>query len=338
MEGEGRAFAVKRPSAGWLVSPAFDLAFVANLGWLLLLLPGAANDFDTVASFWQIYFLTLPHRWITILLVALDPDRRAGRTSTLVGIAFAALALLFGVYAITGSLTCLALVDFVWNAWHFGAQHSGVLRMYSIKAGAGPCTIERWGLRIFVCYTLLRTAAWTTGWTIGDSLLEQGRNVVDGLVLLLPVAVIVATLSNGRATFGRSIYLASVVGLYAGLLVAIVIGSEGFVLPLMGASALFHAAEYLAVVSMYANRRRAIGSPGRFRSLAESWVTFLLLYIVALGSLGIVLEGAGSQWAEVWLAVNLWAALVHYAFDGLIWKLRAPATAQALGAEATVRS
>jgi hypothetical protein len=315
VEGEGRADAVSRPSAGWLVSPAFDLVFVANLGWLLLLVPGAATETDTVASFWQIYFLTLPHRWITLFLVALDPDPRAGRAPKLLGTALVALAFVVGVYFGTGGLTCLAVVDFVWNAWHFGAQHSGILRMYSLKAGAGPSIVERWGLRIFVCYTLLRTAAWTTGWTIGDAALERSRNGVDTFAILLPAAVLFAALFNGRKTFGRIAY----------------------VLPLMAASALFHAAEYLAIVSIYANRRRSVGSPGHFRALAESWPTFLLLYVVTLGSLGVVLEGTGPQWAEIWLAVNVWAALVHYAFDGMIWKLRTPDTARALGAEATVR-
>jgi hypothetical protein len=133
-------------------------------------------------------------------------------------------------------------------------------------------------------------------------------------------------------------YFASVIGLYTGLLVALMNGADAFVLPLMAASALFHAAEYLAIVSIYANRRRSVGSPGRFRALAESWPTFLMLYVVCLGSLGVVLEGAGPKWAELWLAINVWAALVHYAFDGMIWKLRAPATARALGAEVTVQS
>ena len=68
------------PPRDWLVSPAFDLLFLANLGWLLALVPGYVAAEGTVhIEFWQIYFLTTPHRWITLLLVAADPDRRAGR-------------------------------------------------------------------------------------------------------------------------------------------------------------------------------------------------------------------------------------------------------------------
>src|SRR5262249_28626808 len=152
---------------GWLVSPAFDLLFLANLGWVLLLLPGAATRADTAIDFWQVYFVTLPHRWLTLVLVVADPDRRAGIGGRLGPAPRLALPPGVGLYLGTGAFLCLAVVDFVWNAWHFGAQHAGVLRMYARKVGGGPDWLERWGVRLFVTYTLLRTADWATGW-LGD--------------------------------------------------------------------------------------------------------------------------------------------------------------------------
>jgi hypothetical protein len=50
--GEGR---------GWIVSPAFDLLLLANLGWLVLLVPGITQA-DTAIDFWRVYYLSLPHR------------------------------------------------------------------------------------------------------------------------------------------------------------------------------------------------------------------------------------------------------------------------------------
>ena len=74
------------------------LLFLANLPWLLALLPGFVADEGTPhIAFWQLYFLTTPHRWITLFLVALDPDRREGRPGR-----FLALALL-GLLAIAGT-------------------------------------------------------------------------------------------------------------------------------------------------------------------------------------------------------------------------------------------
>jgi hypothetical protein len=37
--------------------------------------------------------------------------------------------------------------------------------------------------------------------------------------------------------------------------------------------------------------------------------------------------------AEIWLAVNLWAAFLHYAYDGMIWKLRDAGTSKTLGVQ-----
>jgi hypothetical protein len=34
------------------------------------------------------------------------------------------------------------------------------------------------------------------------------------------------------------------------------------------------------------------------------------------------------------MGANIWAAFLHYAYDGMIWKLRRPETAKALGATA----
>ena len=74
-------------TAGWVSSAPFDLLFLANIVWPLLLLPGLSTSSDTVVDFWQVYFLTLPHRWITLLLVVVDPDRRADRSLMLASMA-----------------------------------------------------------------------------------------------------------------------------------------------------------------------------------------------------------------------------------------------------------
>ena len=109
--------------------------FLANLGWLLLLLPGFATRADTAIDFWQIYFLTLPHRWITLVLVVADPDRRGGQTRTARGRRGAGRgARRRGAFLGTGAFLCLAMVDYVWNAWHFASQH----------AASCGCTRARW--------------------------------------------------------------------------------------------------------------------------------------------------------------------------------------------------
>src|SRR5437868_3296714 len=208
------------PTAGWIVSPAFDLLFLANLPWLLALLPGFVADEGTPhIAFWQLYFLTTPHRWITLFLVALDPDRREGRPGR-----FLALALL-GLLAIAG--------------------------------------------------TMLAFPAALLGFELFDH----------------------AAAKKGTALFsqrpGKRIYLASVCGLYSVLLLALRDGQTVLVAALATASSLFHAVEYLALVTHYAWRRRTGGSTGLFRTLAERWLLVLVSYVVLFGLSAAVLGRLG---------------------------------------------
>ena len=114
-------------NAGWLVSPAFDLLFFANLPVFLLLLPlGYTNPVEFI----QIYFLTVPHRWLTLFLVAVDADRRQGQKMAIVALPFLFAAVVAVVLATSRNLTCLLLIDYLWNGWHFASQHAEIGRAH----------------------------------------------------------------------------------------------------------------------------------------------------------------------------------------------------------------
>jgi hypothetical protein len=319
----------RRPAGDWLVSPAFDLLFVANVGWLLALVPGyVAAEGVVHVEFWQVYFITTPHRWLTLVLVAADPDRRAGRRLIFPALAALALVAVLGVYLSTGAFACLLLADYVWNGWHFASQHAGVLRVYALKSGGGRPWLEKHALRWFVFYVTLRTAGWATGWLEGEAF--AWLRVADRLALAVPAVLVGLAVYDGpRRHPAKAAYAASVCGLYALLLVALTDGLTALVLALTVAAALFHAVEYLALVTHYAWRRRTVGSPGLFRTVARYWLAALAAFLLILGTFAAVVQRQGVAW---WVGLNLWAAFLHYAYDGLIWKLRQPATAQALGA------
>jgi len=319
-------------SRGWIVSPVFDLVFLANLGWPLLLLPGLATRTDTAIDFWQIYFLTLPHRWITLILVTLDPDRRGRHTRLLAAIAVLAAVVVVGAFVGTGAFLCLALVDYVWNAWHFASQHAGVLRMYARKVGGGNAGLERWGLRAFVTYGALRAAGWLTGWVEADAVYLPLLHTLDRAMLAIPALLVVTNLSGFTAErSGKLAYLLSVCLLYSGFILSLQAGWGPGVIVFAAAGSLFHAVEYLAIVTHYVGRRQTVGGPGPIRALARYWLLFLGLYMLLLGSFGVWASWPDSGLFVMWQGLNLWAAFVHYAFDGVIWKLRQPETAAALG-------
>ena len=318
----------------WLVSPWFDLALVANLGWVLLLVPGVlASGGVSHLEFWQVYFLIVPHRWITLGLVAIDADRRTGRNAAFLSIAVITALVIVGARATTGAFTCLALVDYVWNYWHFGAQHGGIFRMYSRKAGGGRPKLENWTLRVLVVYTALRLAGWTTGWLETQSELLDYLPWIDLAVAAVPAALLVSEAASGLSERRAKItYLASVTALYGGILLALNAQAKMMVLALTAGAAFFHATEYLAIVTHYAWRRQREGSIGLFRQMAGRWSLVLGVFLAGWGMCA-YLADSSPRVHEAWIGLNLWASALHYAFDGMIWKLRRPQTARALGVE-----
>lgn len=322
-------------AGGWIVSPLFDLLFFANLIWLVALLPGFVSGDGVVhVEFWQLYFLTTPHRWLTLVLVTADPDGREGRTGLFVLLAVLAFVLVCGVKLGTGGFVCLLLIDYVWNGWHFASQHHGILRIYSRKLGGGWPLLERHGLRLFIFYTIARTAAWSTGWLEDVPYGMTWLYTLDVVMLGIPAALLtLELLDHPQRRPAKLIYLASVSCLYSLLLLSLQAQHRMLILALTVASASFHAIEYLAIVTHYAWRRETSGSAGVFRAMARRWLNFLAVYAILLGLLAVVAHRQATEW---WLGINLWAAFLHYTYDGMIWRLRRPATAQALGAQPAV--
>ena len=320
-------------SQRWIVSPAFDLLFFANIWWILGLVPSFVSlRGDTPLEFWQVYFLTTPHRWITLVLVSADPDRRRGRTWLFLLLAGLAGCVVLGTRGITGAFTCLMLVDYVWNAWHFASQHAGITRIYARKAGGGRPKLETTILRIFVTYVCLRLAGWTTGWSEQFPEATTVIRLLDLLILALPICLFAIDLfSNPVTHVAKLVYLGSVVSIYGSQLMAVRESQHRLIAGLVVASAAYHAVEYLAIVTFYAWRRRDQGSMSPFRTMASYWTQLLAVYVLCLGMLDY--WASHSRFRTVWTGINIWVAYLHYAYDGMIWKLRRPETAKALDAQ-----
>src|SRR5262249_36803138 len=247
-----------------------------------------------------------------------DPDRREGRAALFLGMAVLAVAAIVGVRLFWGSFLCLLLVDYLWNGWHFASQHQGVLAIYGrTTGGAGTPWPDRWGVRLFVCYVIARTAEWAVGWLEEYPGATAALRWADLAVLVVPATLLVrAFLNRPWERLPRTVYLASGCGLYAALFLALREHATTLVLALTTAGALFDATECVAVVTHYAWRRRATGSGGLFRVMAGRWVLVLGAYLLLWGLSAVVLESWGG---EVWRGLNLWAAFLHYAYDGMIW-------------------
>jgi hypothetical protein len=314
--------------APWLVGPVVDALFVANVLWpLVLFLPyGPAFDGHDAVHFWQLYYVTTPHRWITLLFVILDRDRLRATWGSLVALGVGLLAASGAVRWGTGDITCLLAVDYVWNAWHFAAQHHGVYRIYRRQASKTPSwfeSVEKWGLRGFLLYVILRVA----GGTWRHEELESALRWADCAVAALPLGLWVREWRTSRSLrSGAGLYLTSVCGLYLTLLWAVHARQPRLVLLLATASALFHALEYLTLVGWSMHRHHARRSDDRrlITRLAPQWGLAIVVFAVVLGASGWWLE---HHLLEAWLFANVVMAFVHYAFDGVIWRTRRRAAA-----------
>jgi hypothetical protein len=320
----------------WIISPAFDLAFLANLWWIgLVFLPNpAAASQDGPLVFWQLYFITTPHRWLTLFLVATDPYRRQGRTRLFIGLAIACAVVVLAYWSVYETFRCLLFIDYLWNAWHFGSQHAGILRTYGRKAGGGRPKLELNIIRFFVMYVALRTATGLHGWMELYPVAGQFIGIVDLIAMAAPGLLVGLELSHAPTQrLGKLVYLCSVYFIYSALLIAIRRSAYAWILPLTVGTAAFHAVEYLAFVTYYARRRRDTGSESLFRAMARNWLQVLAIYMIATGIVSSYCVVVDNRYYDIYLGLNIWAAFLHYAYDGMIWKLRRPDTAKVLGLE-----
>jgi hypothetical protein len=258
-----------------------------------------------------------------LALVFLDRERWRALRGALVAIAAAVVGICLSVRIATGTLLCLLTIDYVWNAWHFAAQHHGIYRIYARRGAArgvgglaiSGLAIEKWALRGFLLYVILRVAGATWPGSQVDGLLATA----DWLVAAIPVWLLWREAVQLQPQPGRSLYLVSVVALYASLLAAVHWNRPALVLSLTTASALFHATEYLALVAWNVRgRHAALGDRlGLLAWLAPQWGLALCVLVLVLGSSGWLLT---QHWLRPWLLANVVVAFLHYAYDGLIWR------------------
>jgi ABC-type Fe3+ transport system permease subunit len=93
----------------------------------------------------------------------------------------------------------------------------------------------------------------------------------------------------------------------------------GLVLALATASALFHALEYLTIVSWSVRQRHThLGNTmGILGMLVPRWGIALGLFVLILGVGGWLMD---QYLLRAWLFLNVVVAFLHYAYDGLIWR------------------
>ena len=243
------------------------------------------------------------------------------------------------------------LIVYLWAVWHGAMQTHGLLRIYDAKR------------KIAAPLTAILDQAACLSWFATAVLLSPTRvpYILEGLymagapkvplpviqwaqhgVVALTAAVTLAYLVNALAAWkaGRPsnpvkfLLLVTTVSFffYANVIVPnLLVGIVLF--------ELFHDVQYLAIVWLF-NKGRAKSDPdvGAFTRLVfgrgRAMVFLYLGLIFAYGSLHLVRESLPPEFpAKVLGGILVASALLHFYYDGFIWKVRERATRASLGIE-----
>jgi hypothetical protein len=327
--------APRRPAAGWVESPAYDLSFFilapaltlplvvgSLLGWRLAALAGFSLAFGHYMTTFSFFF------W--------DENRLRHRTrwAAFLGgpvFIFAAFWLLFAFEV----PVVVQLVLFFWNTYHVALQSCGLVSIYRHRAGVlDP------GQKATVARAVLSANLWFALWNIetheeiAPVLAALSPRLADALRLALGVvaALFLARLARSlldRSAAGRGARLPELGAILAALLLfhpyLWARSSEAATFAML----LPHYVQYLALVWLLHRRkfRQAAGSlPQRLLQRVSSSTPALVTTLLAL-SLGFlalkpVLGRMGH--GEAFEALYLLLAFEHFYLDGLFWAFKDP--------------
>ena len=321
-----------KPVKTWLVGPWFDLLFLANLAWpvaVLLALLRPLDDANPI-SFFQVYFLSTPHRWITLVLVFCDSDRFWKEPAKFGGLALGLILMGLGLVAVAGlvpfaanSLMLLMMLDYIWNAWHFAAQHAGISRIYGRitrpEQSLPHAEFEKMALRTLVLWVFFRFAVHMA------IMSPYGANVhwirpwlpwIDPLALGPAAVLLYREVKAYRPQcLGRLLYISSVIAVYTAQLIAIRLEDTAWMVAFFFAGAIFHAVEYLAICNWSVQKR----TTGIWHYQVTRTGLAVVVFMAILGAANYFVN---AQSVYAWQLMTLLVSLLHYAYDGIIWRAK----------------
>jgi tetratricopeptide (TPR) repeat protein len=335
-----------------MISPLWDMLFFIGTPVLCaaLILP-LRRVFSSIEIYAVVLaFVSFGHHLPGFMRAYGDPELfRQYRLRLVLAPVAAFVAFLYFLYH---DLHGILLLLVLWDLWHLLMQHYGFMRIYDAKVGS----TGKWTARLdfWMCVGWFTSIAlWSPLYRsmVLSKLYESGAPLVppwafhavlygvSGVTLAVTALNVVHSLAAVRA--GRPIssiklvlHVLTTAFLY---LVWIRLGDL-----YLGVAAfnVYHAVQYYAIVWIY-NRGlvQRQHRTSRFLSfLFRQRVPLVLLYLLLIFSYG-GLNYAGNMVAMEDVAIVLLAfggtsTLMHYYFDGFIWKVRQPKTRQALAIDA----
>ncbi|APZ94382.1 tetratricopeptide repeat protein [Fuerstiella marisgermanici] len=339
---------VKKAQNLWIVDPRLDLLWFIGTPVLLVpafLLLTQVMSLERLAIL-VVTFGAVGHHLPGMFRAYGDAElfRRYRVRFILAPIFLLTISLLFSFYR----PDTLTVVVIAWGYWHSQAQIYGFLRIYDSKAGftdARSALIDR-----FLCLTwfaggiVLSTGRMTDffsvyyrtgGSAIDAAWVRAAQNCVLGLMMVSLLAyvghLLFAVLSGRRPSLVKLLTIVVSVSFWWYCMVEvsnIVLGVAMY--------EVFHDVQYLAIV-WYFNRRRASteNSGWLTKALFQPQMRCVFIYVAL-----VLTYGAGSLLTRsmdrstvqtILTALFVASGLLHFYYDGFIWRLRERATSSMLG-------
>ena len=336
----------------WIVSRLWDaLLFIgAPVTCAALLLPLARLFPSKSYAFFLLAFFTFGHHLPGFLRAYLDKElfRRYRWRFLLAPILMFSAALWFDQQGLHG----LLLFVFAWDIWHVLMQHFGFMRIYDAKTGETDSWTSRmdWAVSISVYLSMIAASphyrhnlvlqSFQSGFPLrlGEaySLLQTALFGCTAALVVAYAVFCVIRWRQGRLNTRKVALLTVFIGASWYLYVV----HDDFIVGFAVWSA-FHCLQYYAIVWVYSANRVAKGA------LMSAVATWLFQptpgRIAAYGALILLYGGinyarilvSGVDWIRYLSAYIATSNMLHYYYDGFIWKVRDPKTRQSLGIAAT---
>lgn len=333
----------------FILSPRADLLFIVGA---VVLCPAILLPLANVSSPYMVWltvmtFGAVGHHLPSFLRTYGDREifLRYRTRLVLAPVLFFALTLGFSLRDLHGML----LISLCWSIWHGMMQHFGFLRIYDSKVrSTNPWTARLDWWISFSWFGLVLTYSPNQSGSLLNALYDSGipffpPSWVDGLqtaFIILTSAVTLLYVYN--AVGGKQprswMKLGLLVTTFAYVWVVRVLTRDPFLS--VALFELLHAMQYLAIVWAFNRRLVEKGSTGvlpRFFYLPRT--SSVLVYVgacLAYGGLAMVVftQVPGGLFKQVLEAALITSGLLHYYYDGFIWKLKQPETLRGLDLEA----
>jgi len=347
----------------WIISPTWDIAYL--IAAPLVIFPLASIAVRSYISpetlaLWVVSFASIGHHLPGFMRAY--GDRELFRRFRWRFILAPPLLIALACAAIWLGVSSLEVVVLFWATWHILMQTYGFMRIYDLKRGINDQLTARldfaFCIAIFSCGILFSEsrvygiieAVWRTGMPILGPEVLLGLRWITGIVTgCIAIAWIVVNLvrpinrSGNEATNNASgicwqkIALATTTAFFywatGRLAENILVGVAMF--------EIYHAIQYYAIVWVY-NRKLADRAGDDFGPLGflfrKRWF-FLLAYLAAIAAFGATRLATESTQTvptqQLFLAMFTASAMLHFYYDGFIWKVSEKKTQANLNIDST---